>query len=99
MCCRTVLPSGIEIPDVFLYSSLRISISDGFHPKRRGEKSGRPIIPCTLVVLLLYTDYTDSKPFTIKPWKKAKMSQAKYEGIISAVPQEYLDEIRLNVEA
>ena len=27
------------------------------------------------------------------------MSRAKYQRIISAVPQEYLDEIRLNVEA
>ena len=42
---------------------------------------------------------TGRQCFAAKPWKKAKMSQAKYERIISAVPQEYLDEIRLNVES
>ena len=34
-----------------------------------------------------------------KPWKKAKMSRAKYERIIAAVPQEVLDEIRITAEA
>jgi len=37
--------------------------------------------------------------FATKPWKKAKMSRAKYERFIMSVPQEYLDEIRLNAEA
>ena len=30
-----------------------------------------------------------------RPWKKAKMSRAKYERVIAAVPQEVLDEIRI----
>ena len=34
-----------------------------------------------------------------RPWKKAKMSRAKYERIIAAVPQEVLDEIRITAEA
>ena len=34
-----------------------------------------------------------------RPWKKAKMSRAKYERIIAAVPQEVLDEIRVTAEA
>jgi hypothetical protein len=37
--------------------------------------------------------------FAARPWKKAKMSRTKYERIIMAVPQEYLDEVRITAEA
>ena len=33
------------------------------------------------------------------PWKKAGMSLARFERITLAVPQEYLDEIRISAEA
>ena len=36
---------------------------------------------------------------TAKPWKKAKMSREKYEGIILNVPQELIDEHRREAEA
>ena len=36
---------------------------------------------------------------TEKPWKGSDLSREKFERIMSVVPQEYLDELRITVEA
>ena len=39
------------------------------------------------------------KYISTRPWKKAGMSLERFERITMAVPQEYLDEIRISAEA